>query len=91
MKAVPLAVSGAFHTPLMQPAREALVEVYPPEAPQPGTREPAMIDCTMRIFLMPCCQPLRSCVDAESFAAHRSAPVPMKSSTTSHATEVSTA
>ena len=27
MKAVPLAVSGAFHTSLMQPAREALVEV----------------------------------------------------------------
>ena len=27
IKAVPLAVSGAFHTSLMQPAREALVEV----------------------------------------------------------------
>ena len=30
MKAAPLAVSGAFHTPLMQPAREALVEVRVP-------------------------------------------------------------
>ena len=30
MKAAPLAVSGAFHTPLMQPAREALVEVRMP-------------------------------------------------------------
>ena len=30
MKAAPLAVSGAFHTPLMQPAREALVEVRAP-------------------------------------------------------------
>jgi acyl transferase domain-containing protein len=30
MKAVPLAVSGAFHTSLMQPAREALVEVMLP-------------------------------------------------------------
>ncbi len=30
MKAAPLAVSGAFHTPLMQPAREALVEVHTP-------------------------------------------------------------
>ena len=27
LKAVPVAVSGAFHTPLMQPARDALTEV----------------------------------------------------------------
>ena len=32
MKAVPLAVSGAFHTSLMQPAREALVEVMLPRS-----------------------------------------------------------
>ena len=28
IKAARLAVSGAFHTPLMQPARDALVKVY---------------------------------------------------------------
>lgn len=30
MKCTMLAVSGAFHTPLMQPAREALVQVQRP-------------------------------------------------------------
>ena len=29
LKAVPLAVSGAFHTSMMQPAREALLQVIP--------------------------------------------------------------
>lgn len=28
LKAVPVAVSGAFHTSLMQPARDALTEVW---------------------------------------------------------------
>ncbi len=54
MKAVQLAVSGAFHTPLMQPAREALVEVLPLGTPQPSAHKPAKISMIRRV-LMPCC------------------------------------
>ena len=35
LKAARLAVSGAFHTPLMQPARDALVKVQPPVSQPP--------------------------------------------------------
>lgn len=37
LKATRLAVSGAFHTPLMQPARDALVKVL----------KISMLDCVM--------------------------------------------
>lgn len=37
LKAVPLAVSGAFHTSLMQPAREALEEVRGDAPPPSGS------------------------------------------------------
>ena len=33
LKVLPLAVSGAFHTPLMKPAQDALVKVRPDAAP----------------------------------------------------------
>lgn len=46
MKATPLAVSGAFHTPLMQPAREALVEVSSLSIPAKAPSLPS--HCTSR-------------------------------------------
>lgn len=52
MKAVPLAVSGAFHTPLMQPAHEALTQVQPrislclTEFVTASCMQPCLSDCT---------------------------------------------
>ena len=40
LKAARLAVSGAFHTPLMQPARDALVKVQPCHVVMLSMRQP---------------------------------------------------
>ena len=56
MKAVPLAVSGAFHTPLMQPAREALVEVTSAHHCQPIAGNFATLSCMVQAIVMPCSQ-----------------------------------
>ena len=58
MKAVPLAVSGAFHTALMQPAREALVEVTYDHCFQPITEEVAASSCVVQAPETPCSQQL---------------------------------
>ena len=52
MKAVPLAVSGAFHTPLMQPAREALVEVCSAQHLHCSGCKPAMSSCMAQTILV---------------------------------------
>lgn len=65
LKAARLAVSGAFHTPLMQPARDALVKVQPLVSQPPcGTTSPCCVRNSTPCILLheiSQMQPCRTC------------------------------